>query len=231
LRYLEIVFFDVDGVITEEKSSWRVVHRELGVLREAEKYKKAFEEGKISYEEWMRLDTELWIKASGGRIHRKDLERILSKVKIRKGFDELFVWLHKNNVKVALVSCGVELLVNRIGWTLGADMWISPRLRFDKRGYLLPGGIPIPSPRGNRSKGWAVKRIAWQLGVSLDKAAFVGDDYSDLDAFKVVKYPIAFNPDNPLVKDQALCTVSGVEDLKKVLEEIMLYGRCKEGLS
>jgi phosphoserine phosphatase len=226
LRHLDAVFFDVDGVITEERSSWRVVHRALGVLEEAERFKRAFEEGRISYEEWMRLDTELWIKASGGRLHRRDLERILSGVRIREGVEDLIVWLHKVSVKVAFISCGVEILVNRVARRLGADMWISPRLRFDKRGYLLPGGIPIPSPKGPRGKGWAAKRIAWQLGVSLERTAFVGDDYSDLDAFRVVRYPIAFRPKDPRVEREAACTVESVGELREVLERIVEEGDC-----
>ncbi len=225
-KFLEAVFFDVDGVITDVKSSWRYVHEKLGVIKEADKYKEAFSKGKITYEEWMKLDTELWVRAFGGKLHRSQLIEILSEIRPRSGMKELFIWLHKNNIKIALVSCGVEPLVERMARELGADMWIAPRLRFDKRGYLIPGGIPIPAPRGQRSKGWAVKRVAWELGVSLEKTAYVGDDIWDIEAFKVVAYPIAFKPAHSDLQKNALCSINTLSELKRALELLMKSGKC-----
>jgi len=225
-KFLEAVFFDVDGVLTDVKSSWKYIHEKLGVIKEADKYKEAFSKGEITYEEWMRLDTELWIRTLGGKLHRSQLIKILSDIKPRNGMKELFIWLHKNNIKIALISCGVEPLVERMARELGADMWIAPRLRFDKRGYLIPGGIPIPAPRGYRSKGWAVKRVAWELGVSLERTAYIGDDVWDIEAFKTVAYPIAFRPSHLDLQKITLCIVNTLSELKKALELLMRNGKC-----
>ncbi len=227
-RYLEAVFFDLDGVLTEVRSSWRYVHEKLGVLEKANEYKRAYSQGKISYEEWMRLDTELWINVKKGKFHKSELEKILSDIKIREGVRELFIWLHKNGVKIGIISCGVEVLVNKVARSLGADIWISPRLRFDKRGYLIPGGIPLPAPKGPRGKGWAAKRMAWQLGVSLSRTAYVGDDLWDVDAFKVVGYPIAFKNSDPEVLSWVLCSVGSVSELWSVLKDLAEKGTCNK---
>ncbi len=226
-KFLDAVFFDVDGVLTSIKSSWRYIHKKLGVLEEADKYKKAFIDGKITYEEWMRLDTELWIRVFNGKLHRSQLHEILSEIKPREGAKELFVWLHRNNIKIALISCGVEPLVDRIARTLGADIWMAPRLKFDKKGYLLPGGIPIPAPQGHRSKGWAIRRVAWELGVSPNRSVYIGDDLWDLEAFKAVAYPIAFEPSHPILKEKAFCTINSFEELMTVLDSLMRSGRCQ----
>ena len=223
---LEAVFFDVDGVLTEVRSSWEYVHRRLGVLEEAREYYRAFVEGRISYEDWMALDTGLWVRARGGRLHRRELEGILSEVKVRRGARELVSWLHRRGVKVALVSLGVELLVNRVAWEVGADAWVAPRLRFDKRGYLQPGGIPLPAPRGPRDKGWAVRRLSWMLGVDPSRSAYVGDSIWDASAFRAVGYPIGFGDDLGEAEGLVACRARNLEEVRRRLEEIMERGGC-----
>ncbi|MCE4620841.1 MAG: HAD-IB family phosphatase [Desulfurococcales archaeon] len=223
---LEAVFFDVDGVLTEYKSSWDYIHRKLGVTEEAQVNYDLFLQGRISYEDWMLLDTKLWVEAAGGRLHKDELYRILSEIPIRKGARELVSWLHRIGVKVALVSLGVEPLVARVAREVGADVWMAPRLRYDKRGYLIPGGIPVPAPGSERGKGWAVKRLAMLLGVSLSRSAYVGDSVWDADAFRVVGYPIGFGEDHSSIEGLVKCHARDFEELRRILEEIIERGSC-----
>lgn len=46
---------------------------------------------------------------------------------------------------------------------------------------LLPPGI---------SKGWALKRLTAQLGVSMDEVMAIGDNYNDLEMLESVGYPV-----------------------------------------
>jgi phosphoserine phosphatase len=226
LRRIKIVFFDVDGVLTLEKSSWGYLHRVFGVEEEARRAAKLFEEGRIGYEEWMRLDTSLWIKAAGGRLHRRVLQEALAKIPIRPGAPELVSWLHRRGVIVALVSSGVDLLVQRVAREVGADVYASPRLRWDKRGYLLPGGHPLVTPTGPRGKAWAIRRIAGEYGVSLEESVFVGDSKWDAEAMRAVRYPIAFGEECRELDKVALCRVASMEELRRRLEEIEETGGC-----
>ncbi len=223
---LRVVFFDVDGVLVPVKSSWSYVHKRLGVEKEAEEAARLFLEGRIGYEEWMRRDVELWIQARGGMMHRSDLEAILSEIPVREGARELVSWLHRRGVRVILVSAGVEPLVARVAREVGADAWVSPRLWYDRRGYLLPGGSPHVTPLGPRGKGFIVKRIAGELGVSLDETAFVGDSRWDRDALEVVGHPIAFGGECREIEDIVECRVYSIRGLGRALNDIMSGGSC-----
>ncbi|MEB3816428.1 MAG: HAD-IB family phosphatase [Desulfurococcales archaeon] len=230
MRRIKIVFFDVDGVLTTVRSSWEYVHRRLGVLEEAKRGVRLFEEGLIDYEGWMRYDTSLWIKAAGGRLHRSLLYSILSEIPIRSGARELVSWLHKHGVIVALVSAGVDLLVQRVAAEIGADVYVSPRLRWDKRGYLIAGGHPLITPTGKRGKAWALKRIAGEYGVSLNEAVYVGDSRWDKEAMSVVAYPIAFGDECPELDEVALCRVRSMPELREAIELIEKGACTKKGV-
>ncbi len=228
MRRIKIVFFDVDGVLTPVKSSWGYIHRYFGVEEEAVKAVKLFEEGRISYEEWMRFDTSLWIRAAGGRLHRSVLARIVAGIPLREGAREIAARLHRRGVIVALVSAGVDLLVQRVAREVGADVYVSPRLRWDKRGYLLPGGHPLVTPAGRHGKAWAVRRIAGEYGVPLSRAVYVGDSKWDAEAMKAVAYPIAFGDECEVLRRISLCIVKSMEELWDALLAIE-EGTCTEG--
>jgi phosphoserine phosphatase len=50
---LKLIAFDMDGTITEVRSSWEYLHRRPGIWnRQAEKYQERFLAGEISYEEF-----------------------------------------------------------------------------------------------------------------------------------------------------------------------------------
>ncbi len=227
---LKIVFMDVDGVLVPERSSWDYVHRALGVQGKAKEAMRDFIEGRIDYSEWMRRDTQLWVEASGGKIHRRDLERILSQIPLTEGARELVSWLHRRGVSVILVSAGVEPLVARVAREVGADGWVSPRLWFDKRGYLIPGGSPIVTPLGPRGKGKIIKRISMMYGAQVEETAFVGDSRWDRDAFEAVGHPIAYGPYCDEIEDIVECRVLSMAGLKHALNDIMDNGRCARRL-
>ena len=54
---LKLVIFDLDGTLTQERSIWEYIHKQLGKWYEfAEEYQNQFLAGKISYEGfWISL--------------------------------------------------------------------------------------------------------------------------------------------------------------------------------
>ncbi len=209
---IRLVVFDVDGVLVPIKSSWGYIHRRLGVEREAREVMRLFEEGRIDYLEWMRLDTMLWVRASGGRLHRDELRRLLDEVPVRHEAYEAVRRLRRMRLRVALVSSGIDLLVRRVAYELGADAWASNRLLFDKNGYLVPGGSPLVGV----DKAPVVARIAGELGVGLEEVAYVGDSRWDASAMKAVALPIAFN-DGGELDGVAKVRVSSLLDVPEVV--------------
>lgn len=185
---MKLVVFDVDGVLTSIRNSWSFIHERLGVSEKAREIKKLFLENKITYAEWMELDTRLWVEARGGRIHKTEILEIISEIKIDPEAEYVVRWLEERGVKRAIVSGGVDLWVERVAETLRVDYWLANKLSFDKDGYLVPGGLPLVGVW----KDEAVSRIASHLGVSLSDTMYVGDSIWDAPAMRVVGYPVGY---------------------------------------
>jgi phosphoserine phosphatase len=184
---VKLVVFDMDGVLVDIHSSWEYLHEAFGVKGEARVYKRWFEEGRITYEEWMRLDVSLWIRARG-RIHRRELEALLEPVKPRKGAIEAVRELKSMGIGVSIVSGGIDLLARRIAGELGISEWRANILSFDEEGYLQPSGIPMVGVDKSR----VVEDVARRLGARLEETMFVGDSKWDLTAMRIVGYPVLF---------------------------------------
>ena len=56
------MLFDLDGTLVKEISSWRSIHKFFGTEDGVSSNLKAYELGKIDYEEFMRRDIALWPK-------------------------------------------------------------------------------------------------------------------------------------------------------------------------
>lgn len=75
---LEIVVFDMDGVLVDTDSSWQFVHRKLNT--DNSNNLKQFLNHKISYPEFMKKDIELW-----GHVSINTIRNILNEVPLMKG--------------------------------------------------------------------------------------------------------------------------------------------------
>lgn len=213
---IKLVIFDVDGVLVHVRSSWHYIHERLGVAEEAERVKDMFTSGSIDYVKWMELDTRLWINARGGKLHKKDLLEILSDIEVDREAPQVFRWLRKRGVRIAMVSGGVDLLVSRIAETLGADIWLANKLSFDKKGYLVPGGIPLVGVWKDK----AVKLITNELRISLGETAFIGDSEWDAPAMAIVGYPISYGPHSEALKGVAKYHINKLTELINLIEAI-----------
>ncbi|MEB3755757.1 MAG: HAD-IB family phosphatase [Desulfurococcales archaeon] len=195
---IKLVLFDVDGVLVDNKSSWQVIHELLGVMEEAEFGARLYLESVIDYLGWMKHDTSLWAKRK--RIHIDELRRAFDRIKVKQEAVEISRVLHRMGFIIGLVSAGIDLLVSRVAKEVGADIWVANKLSYDKRGYLIEGGVPlVPAER----KDIVVRRIMGELNVDSSETAFVGDSVWDIPAFLVVGLPIGYGGDErirPYVK-------------------------------
>ncbi|AMD30859.1 HAD-IB family phosphatase [Acidilobus sp. 7A] len=213
---VKAVIFDVDGVLTEVKSSWGFVHEALGVADKAKKYAEMFKKGEISYQDWLRLDTGLWVEATNGQITRWDLERVLSRIPLRSCIKDVSVCIHRMGKRIALLSGGIDLLVARVADAIGADLWTANMLSFDSRWRLVPGGVAAVGV----NKGRAIKLLAGELGVRLEEVLYVGDSEWDSEAMKLVGFPVALGDDESLsgVAKYRIKRLSEVCDLLRKIE-------------
>ena len=75
----KLVIFDLDGTLTQERSIWEYIHKQLGKWYGfAEEYQNLFLAGKISYEEFCERDAQVWKGSEGGGVVGNCSNRSLS---------------------------------------------------------------------------------------------------------------------------------------------------------
>lgn len=106
-----VVISDLDGTLTTQQSSWQFVFEELGLwYGRGEKHLHLFLDGKISYDEFIKMDVALLKDVPV----QKYLETI-DKITFRKGLVELFDFLKGYNSENIIVSSGLMDLAKRLG--------------------------------------------------------------------------------------------------------------------
>ncbi|RLE81466.1 MAG: hypothetical protein DRJ51_03770 [Thermoprotei archaeon] len=200
------IVFDVDGVLTEIDSVWRFIHGHLNTLQKARENAKLFYSGKISYEEWARLDVELWKGVS-----RRRIISIVEKIPVKEGLAELISFLKKRKLKVFAISAGLDLVEMPLRRHASFDEFVANRLLFDND--VVSGEVEVYVTVEN--KGEVLGELCARHGIDLCETIAVGDSEVDISMFEVAGLSIAFNPKDLRIAMHADVAVYG--DLLKML--------------
>ncbi len=180
-----MVIFDLDGTLTQERSIWEYIHKQLGKWDGfAEEYQKKFLAGEISYDRFCELDAEVW---KGMEI--EVLSGIVRRVPFHSGVDELIGHLKQKGLKLAVVSSGLSLLSNWVHQRYGFDFSVSNDLLHEDG--ILTGKVKIQVYYDKKAE-WAEK-ILKQFRVKPEEMIAVGDSRGDLDLFRMAGLSVAFN--------------------------------------
>jgi len=135
---IELVVFDMDGVIIDTISSWKYIHDyfETSNDHSVDDYLK----GKIDDLEFIRRDALLW-QENGRSITKNKLREIVSDVPLMKGAKECIDLLKKNNIKTAIVSAGLDVLADIVTEKLDIDYVFCNGVKTDEKGFLTGEGI------------------------------------------------------------------------------------------
>jgi phosphoserine phosphatase len=211
---LKLALFDLDGTLTKEKSAWEFIHRHLDVWEgHAEKFQEAFLKGEISYKRFCQLDAAIW---KGMKV--AELERILRKIPLYAGLDELAAYLRSSGMKLAIISTGLALLADRVATQYGFDYAVANEL--GAVNGRLNGEIKI-NVHFNQKRTW-VRKIMDRFKVRKKEILAVGDSSGDLGMFVMAGFSVAFNSAcDPLRKIATLCLDSS--DLRDLIPPLSLY--------
>jgi len=191
---IRCVAFDCDGVLVDSVSSWRTVHDHYG--SDNSKMLAKFLAGEISDEEFMRADIVL-LKKKQARIHRDDIFRAFSGIKLMPGAKSLIQDLREKGVYVAIISAGVDLFVSTIASMLDVDDWIANGFKFDDDGWLTDDGITRLSAW---DKGTAISRMLDSIDCPPENLVSVGDSVMDCQcALKEAALSVLTHPGNQLL--------------------------------
>jgi phosphoserine phosphatase len=183
--HFKLAIFDLDGTLTQERSIWEYIHKQLGKWYGfAEEYQKKFLAGEISYDRFCELDAEVW---RGMKVEA--LEKIVQKVPFHSGVNELIGYLKQKGLKLAMVSSGLSLLSNWVHQKYGFDYSVSNDLLHENG--ILTGRVKIQVYFDKKAE-WA-EQILRQFGAKPEEMITIGDSRGDLELFQMAGFSVAFN--------------------------------------
>ena len=216
-RYLAI--FDMDGVLTTTRSSWRIIHEALGTDNRINY--DLYLSGKISYREFMIRDITEWLTAKPD-LNADDITAILSGIEIRRGTIEALNLLREYGFVVAVVSGGLYMLAEIINRSFKFDKILANRLLFDVKGKLVRDGQIMVNPT---AKGINVNDLIERYSIGKENTVSIGDTPNDESMFRVTRRSILVNPEDNYMNPFGTTILA--EDLLVVAEQILKDFRIK----
>ncbi len=190
---LKLAVFDMDGVLVDIDSSWRMVHRVLGV--DNEENFRLYVCGGISFGEFMRSDISLW-----GRIGQDKIKGILDSVPVSSSAQDMVSELKKAGYKTAILSSGISILADRLRDVLGLDYSYANVLLVDEEGWLTGEGREVVELL---HKDEALVRLADEAEVDVEQCVVFGDSRFDIPVFKRAGLSVAVDARDESVVEAA----------------------------
>ncbi|MDY6853770.1 MAG: HAD family phosphatase [Thermodesulfobacteriota bacterium] len=182
----KLAVFDLDGTLTKERSLWEFIHKSVGKWYNlAINYQDQFLNNEISYEEFCRLDAQIW---KGMSVRR--LKNIVKSVPFYDGIGSLTSYLKSYNIKLSVISSGLSILSDIVKKRYGFDYAVANELIYNNG--TLAGEVNINVCFDEKAK-W-VKKIMRKYKVRENEVIAIGDSMGDKEMFEIAGFSVAFNP-------------------------------------
>ena len=214
MRRYDLVCFDMDGVLTKVRSSWAWIHECYGV--DSEPSYRAFCNGEIDENEFMRRDIALW-KGVNPDVSIKDIAVLLRDMPLIGGIQETIASLRECGIRSVIVSGGIDLAAEMLSKEFGFDGYVADHICSREDGRLTGEGIKVVDLA---DKGLSVRPLIEKYGTVKERTASVGNSFTDIKMFESTGMSIAFNPTDPYTEEAATYTVRS-ENLSDVLEYLL----------
>jgi phosphoserine phosphatase len=188
------------------------VHEYFGVTNEANV--KAYFEGQIDDYEFMRRDIAIW-KSFKPDICLEDVRKILENIPPVPGAIDTLKSLRAQNMIIAIISGGLEVLAQRFSEFVSIDHIFANRLSNDGSGRLKDEGI-LNVPLRHKEK--VLLELLNELPIPQERCVAVGDSTVDAGMLKASGLGIAFCPLDDIVTQSADVVIK-----EKNLQEILKY--------
>jgi phosphoserine phosphatase len=194
---VELVCFDMDGVLIDVGSSWVMVHKHFGVQNEASL--RSYLNGEFDDLEFIRRDAALWLRLKP-KLRRDDFEHIFRTPPFMPGVQRTIETLKAEGVEVAIVSGGVDIMAENVAKRLGIPRVAANGFVYDRDGHLTGAGV-VRTPLND--KALPVVRFAKELDVPLECVLTVGNSLPDVSMFEVSGRSIGFHPEDDYTRNHA----------------------------
>ncbi|HLF15843.1 MAG TPA: HAD-IB family phosphatase [Candidatus Thermoplasmatota archaeon] len=198
---VELVCFDMDGVLIDVGSSWVMVHKAFGVSNETSL--RAYLNGEFDDAEFIKRDAALWLRQKP-KIRRDDFEAIFHEPPLMPGVETTVETLRAEGVECAIVSGGVDVMAENVARRLGIPRVAANGFIYDEAGHITGEGV-VRTPLND--KALPVLRFAKELGVPLERVLAVGNSLPDVSMFDVAGRSVAFHPEDGYTRTHATWVV------------------------
>lgn len=212
---IKAIIFDLDGTITEPRSSWQYVHEKFGLW---ESHGKAildkFKAGKTDYQTFCDEDAWVW----RGR-DAEEIKSILDKTPYLIAAKSVIRALRDRGYKLFLLSSGLALLAERVAHECKFEKYWANEIKVDRDGKII-GKCVINVDYHSKAK--FLDRICENWELSRENIAAVGDSSSDIPLFEKCGVKFAIRPSDDKVEraaDEVLD--NGLPDLLDKLPSIL----------
>ncbi len=206
---IELVIFDVDGVLKEVVDPYSLLHRHFGTEEEGRRHFQAFRNGYITYHEFAQLDAWSWRGRSVDEI-----KGLLRSTPYASGAFEAVAGLRSRGIPYVLLSSGFDLNVEDVAVELKAHGWCANILHRD-RGRIV-GRMTVRVPYAG--KGPIVQEIIRRWHVDPARVLAVGDSDTDIRMFEQVGHAVAVQPRSEAVSRAADAALPDLQQFLTILD-------------
>lgn len=183
--------FSLSGVLvnfTGADNSWSLIRN----VYKIPDFWKDYREGKLSRHQAKVEEYKSW-KENGVRLGKLMID-LKKNMQFMEGAKDVFAELNKSRVATVILSDSPHLVVEDAARQLGAKYFSSNKILFTKDGVAYETIPSHPTGDGRVSKLIALKDFVNREGIRLSEVAAIGNDKEDIEVFRYVGRPIAFNP-------------------------------------
>ncbi|MEW6354716.1 MAG: HAD family phosphatase [Planctomycetota bacterium] len=210
---LKLVAFDIEGTLTVDPTIWEIMHRKLGTWESHGcPYWERFRRGEFDYDTFARMDVGVW-RGAPYELLRKSAQE----VGYVPGCGEVMRELHGRGVMVCAISCGLDVLSQRMSDEFGIEHHFANTAVHDNG--TLSGELRINVPFGE--KGRVLREFLERMNIRPEHVAAVGDHYIDIPMFELSGFSIAFNSNEPETNQAATRRVTA-DSLTAILKHLPL---------
>lgn len=210
----DLACFDMDGTLTNIRSTWKWIHQCLGT--ENEQGYKDFVNQKITEEEFMRSDISTW-KSVKPDLCMQDLVKIFQQTPLVEGIQETVASLQDCGMRCVIVSGGIDIAARMLANEFGFDDCVADSLKIDDNGKLTGEGVKIVDLA---DKGVWVRKYIERYGTMPERTVSIGNSFTDIPMFKNSGLSIAFNPLDEYTSAAATYTVRS-QNISDILDYII----------
>ncbi|MEC9332587.1 MAG: HAD family phosphatase [Candidatus Thermoplasmatota archaeon] len=186
---IRLAVFDMDGTLLQARSCWAHLHEHFGT--DNSKMLRQYIEHKVTDEEFVQADIDLWEKNSNIPVNEEYINSILDEIEPIEGARDLILALHREGIQTAIISGGIQYLADK--W---AKKWNMKEAIANELTDGDNGRLKFAIGASGHAKGPVMDRLLKKLNMSREEVVAIGDTVVDIPLFERATLGIAVNTDN-----------------------------------